>query len=63
LYSGTLSLGTCLLHVGERAKAKEHLLTAIELGHQEDSYVELAKIHLLENDIQRAIGIYNAALE
>ena len=52
-----------MLHVGERAKAKEHLLTAIELGHQEDSYVELAKIHLLENDIQRAIGIYNAALE
>jgi hypothetical protein len=52
-----------LLHVGDRAKAKEYLLTAIELGHQEDSYLELAKIHLLENDIQRAIGIYNAALE
>jgi len=52
-----------LLHVGDRAKAKQYLLTAIELGHQEDSYLELAKIHLLENDIQRAIGIYNAALE
>jgi hypothetical protein len=52
-----------LLHVGDRTKAKEYLLTAIELGHQEDSYVELAKIYLLETDIQRAIGIYNAALE
>jgi len=63
LCNGSLSPGTCLLHVGDRAKAKEYLLTAIELGHQEDSYLELAKIHLLENDIQRAIGIYNAALE
>ncbi|GFG38369.1 hypothetical protein Cfor_03172 [Coptotermes formosanus] len=57
------NLGTCLLHVGQHVKAKEYLLTAIELSHQEDSYVELAKIHLLENDIQGAIGIYNAALE
>jgi Bardet-Biedl syndrome 4 protein len=58
-----VSVGTCLLHVGDHAKAKEYLLTAIELSHQEDSYVALAKIHLLENDIQGAIGIYNAALE
>jgi hypothetical protein len=38
-------------------------MRAIELSHQEDSYMELAKIHLLENDIQGATGIFNAALE
>ncbi|XP_021914608.1 Bardet-Biedl syndrome 4 protein isoform X2 [Zootermopsis nevadensis] len=57
------NLGTCLVHVNEHRKAKEYLLTAIQLSHQEASYVELAKIHLLENDIEGAIGIYNAALE
>jgi hypothetical protein len=52
-----------LLRFGDCTEAKEYLLTATELGHQEHSYVELAKIYLLENGIQRAIGIYNAALE
>ncbi|XP_069682153.1 BBSome complex member BBS4 isoform X2 [Periplaneta americana] len=57
------NLGTCLLHIGELTKAKEYLLTAIQLSHQETSYMELAKIHLLEDDVEGAIGIYNAALE
>jgi Tfp pilus assembly protein PilF len=55
--------GTCLFRVGEHTKAKVYLMRAIELSHQEDSYMELAKIHLLENDIQGATGIFNAALE
>jgi tetratricopeptide (TPR) repeat protein len=63
LFDGTVLAGTCLFHVGELTKAKAYLMTAIELSHQEGSYMELAKIHLLENDIQGAIGIYNAALE
>jgi uncharacterized protein HemY len=58
-----LSAGACLIHVGEHRKAKEYLLTAIQLSHQEASYMELAKIHAHENDIEGAIGIYNAALE
>jgi tetratricopeptide (TPR) repeat protein len=58
-----LPAGTCLIHVGELTKAKQYLQTAIELSHQESSYMELAKICLLENNIQEAIGIYNAALE
>lgn len=57
------NLGTCLFRVGEHTKAKAYLMTAIELSHQEGSYVELAKILLLENDIQGAIGIFNAALD
>jgi tetratricopeptide (TPR) repeat protein len=63
LYNGALSAGTCLVHVGEHRKAKEYLMMAIQLSHQEASYMELAKIHILENDIEGAIGIYNAALE
>ncbi|KAJ9577928.1 hypothetical protein L9F63_025210, partial [Diploptera punctata] len=57
------SLGMCLVHVEEYMKAKEYLLTAIQMSHQETSYNELAKIHLFEKDIQGAIGICNAALE
>jgi tetratricopeptide (TPR) repeat protein len=63
LYAVTVLVGTCLFQIGEHTKAKAYLMTAIELSHQEDSYMELAKIHLLENDIQGAIGIYNGALE
>jgi tetratricopeptide (TPR) repeat protein len=63
LYDFPVVAGTCLFRVGEHTKAKAYLMTAIELSHQEGSYVELAKILLLENDIQGAIGIFNAALE
>jgi tetratricopeptide (TPR) repeat protein len=63
LYDGSVLAGTCLFHIGEHTKAKAYLMRAIELSHQEGSYMELAKILLLENDVQGAIGIFNAALE
>ncbi|XP_063226122.1 uncharacterized protein LOC134532966 isoform X3 [Bacillus rossius redtenbacheri] len=55
--------GLCLLQLGMLTKAKEYLLQAIQISRQEDSYIALAKIHLLENDIEGAIWVYKAALE
>ncbi|XP_063226121.1 Bardet-Biedl syndrome 4 protein isoform X2 [Bacillus rossius redtenbacheri] len=57
------NLGLCLLQLGMLTKAKEYLLQAIQISRQEDSYIALAKIHLLENDIEGAIWVYKAALE
>ncbi|XP_047000094.1 Bardet-Biedl syndrome 4 protein isoform X2 [Schistocerca americana] len=55
------NLGMCLLHLNERVKAKECISKAIDLSRQECSYVALAKIYLLENDIGAAVNVYNAA--
>nr|CAD7571259.1 unnamed protein product [Timema californicum] len=57
------NLGLCLVHVGEQAKAKENFLRALQCSRQEETYMALAKIHLLEEDIEGAIWIYKTALQ
>nr|CAD7587070.1 unnamed protein product [Timema genevievae] len=56
------NLGLCLVHVGEQAKAKDNFLRALQCSRQEETYMALAKIHLLEDDIEGAIWIYKTAL-
>ncbi|CAG2054305.1 unnamed protein product [Timema podura] len=57
------NLGLCLVHVGEQAKAKDNFLRALQCSRQEETYMALAKIHLLEDDIEGAIWIYKTALQ
>lgn len=59
----TFYSGMCLLSVGEIGKAKEFLRQAVQLNRHETSFMALAKIHVLEDDIPGAISIYAAALE
>lgn len=55
--------GLCLLSMGDISKAKEFLWQAVQLNRQECSFIALAKIHILEDDLPGAIEIYKAAIE
>ncbi|KAK7868652.1 hypothetical protein R5R35_006950 [Gryllus longicercus] len=57
------NLGMCLMHLNELEKAKGYISKAIQLSSQECSYIALAKICLLHNDIQGALHVYTIASE
>ncbi|XP_067002347.2 Bardet-Biedl syndrome 4 protein [Anabrus simplex] len=57
------NIGMCFFHLKDYAKAKPYLVRAIQLGGQECSFENLAKIHYLEGDVDGALEIYIAGTE
>ncbi|XP_075215082.1 Bardet-Biedl syndrome 4 isoform X1 [Lycorma delicatula] len=57
------NLGECCIRVGQLSKAKEYLNCAVQLGKSEESYVSLAELYKLQDDLKSATEIYNAALQ
>ncbi|XP_071480015.1 BBSome complex member BBS4-like [Diadema antillarum] len=57
------NLGVCYMYLKEYIKAKECLKRAIQYNKHDLSYVMLAKIYLMEGDIQMATDVYKRAVE
>ncbi|XP_030831314.1 Bardet-Biedl syndrome 4 protein isoform X2 [Strongylocentrotus purpuratus] len=57
------NLGVCYMYLKEYLKAKEYLKQAIQYNRHDLSYVMLAKIYLMEGDIQMATDVYKRAAE
>ncbi|XP_013408748.1 Bardet-Biedl syndrome 4 protein [Lingula anatina] len=55
--------GICYLYLKEYEKAKECLKQAIAFARHDLSYIMLAKIYLMEGDINQAIEVYKRAVE
>lgn len=57
------NLGLCYTSLNDLPKAKEHFWQAVQCSRQENSFLALAGVNILENDIPRAVEVYYAALE
>ncbi|BES89873.1 Hypothetical protein NTJ_02680 [Nesidiocoris tenuis] len=57
------NLGLCYANLGRVGKAREYLTKAVHLGRTQVSYEALAQLHLMENDINSALDLYQVALE
>ncbi|XP_071813396.1 BBSome complex member BBS4-like isoform X1 [Apostichopus japonicus] len=55
--------GVCYLYLKDYLKAKECLKQAIQYNKHDLSYVMLAKIYLMEDDLHMAIDVYKRAIE
>ncbi|XP_078608674.1 BBSome complex member BBS4-like [Branchiostoma floridae x Branchiostoma japonicum] len=57
------NLGVCYLFLKEYSKAKENLKLAIQYSRHEVSFQMLARVYLLEHDVDMALDIYKRAVE
>ncbi|XP_054748410.2 Bardet-Biedl syndrome 4 protein-like [Lytechinus pictus] len=57
------NVGVCYMYLKEYLKAKEYLKQAIQYNRHDLSYVMLAKIYLMEGDVQMATDVYKRAVE
>ncbi|CAH1268785.1 BBS4 [Branchiostoma lanceolatum] len=57
------NLGVCHLFLKEYPKAKENLKLAIQYSRHEVSFQMLARVYLLEHDVDMALDIYKRAVE
>ncbi|KAJ8042304.1 Bardet-Biedl syndrome 4 protein [Holothuria leucospilota] len=55
--------GVCYMYLKDYLKAKECLKQAIQFNKHDLSYVMLAKIYLIEDDLHMAIDVYKRAIE
>lgn len=51
------------MHMKDYDAAREQLMFALEQNKHHQTFAMLAKLSLLENDIQTAINTYRAAIE
>ena len=56
-------LGVCYLYLKDYVKAEHSLNSAIQLNRHDTSYIQLAKVHLLQGDVNSAIDVYKQAVE
>ncbi|XP_076068138.1 Bardet-Biedl syndrome 4 isoform X2 [Oratosquilla oratoria] len=57
------NLGVCYIYLKEYVMAQDQLSIALENNKHHQTFVMLAKLYLLENDVQSAIATYKAAVE
>ncbi|XP_062062482.1 Bardet-Biedl syndrome 4 protein isoform X2 [Lepus europaeus] len=57
------NLGVCYMYLKQFNKAQEQLHSALQLHRHDLTYMMLGKVHLLEGDLDQAIGIYRKAVE
>nr|XP_051678275.1 Bardet-Biedl syndrome 4 protein isoform X4 [Oryctolagus cuniculus] len=57
------NLGVCYMCLKQFSKAQEQLLSALQLHRHDLTYMMLGKVHLLEGDLDQAIGVYRKAVE
>uniref|UniRef100_W5NCP5 Bardet-Biedl syndrome 4 n=1 Tax=Lepisosteus oculatus TaxID=7918 RepID=W5NCP5_LEPOC len=57
------NLGVCYMYLKDFKNAQEQLNTALQLNKHDLTFVMLAKIHLLEGDIEKAVEVYKKAVE
>ncbi|XP_058521413.1 Bardet-Biedl syndrome 4 protein isoform X2 [Ochotona princeps] len=57
------NLGVCYMYLKQFSKAQEQLHSALQLHRHELTYMMLGKVHLLEGDLDKAVGVYRKAVE
>ncbi|XP_027229476.2 BBSome complex member BBS4 isoform X1 [Penaeus vannamei] len=57
------NLGVCYMHLKEYDFSREQLLFALEQNKHHQTFAMLAKLYLLEGDMQSGINTYKAAIE
>ncbi|XP_028391748.1 Bardet-Biedl syndrome 4 protein-like [Dendronephthya gigantea] len=55
--------GVCYMYIKDYDNAVTSLKSAIQLNRHDTSYVQLAKVHLLQRDVAAAIEVYKQAVE
>ncbi|CAB4013157.1 Bardet-Biedl syndrome 4 [Paramuricea clavata] len=55
--------GICYMYLKDYENAAVSLKSAIQLNRHDTSFVQLAKVHLLQNDVASAIEVYKHAVE
>jgi Bardet-Biedl syndrome 4 protein len=56
------SQGVCFMYLKEYDAARTELLRALNLHKNDQSFVVLGKIHLLQGDVAGAINVYKMAI-
>ena len=55
-------LGVCLMYLKDYDEAKSELMRALNYHKNDQSFIVLGKIHLLQSDVEGAIEVYKMAI-